>query len=139
MPSSVPEGMRLELSRASVVTGRENEFEEWISAVNNRYDENERAFSNERQVFDATFKHREADRQLWHNHAPLGRRRERSPSPSVTTGRPRKRSADAAERPSVARNDPPEPFTRQIHGVAVPKSTYALFTACARYRAGRES
>jgi hypothetical protein len=71
MPSSVPEGMHLELSRAPVVPGKEDEFEEWMSAINDRYAEHEDALSNERQVFEATFKHREADGQLWIYHLSL--------------------------------------------------------------------
>lgn len=61
MPSSVPDGLRLELSRSPIVPGGEAEFEEWMAALNDRYDEHEDALSNERQVFEATFEHREAD------------------------------------------------------------------------------
>ncbi|WP_241990677.1 DUF6176 family protein [Cryobacterium gelidum] len=71
MPTSVPEGMRLELSRAPVVSGKEDEFEEWMAAVNDRYGEHEEALSNERQVFEATFKHEEADGRLWIYHVSL--------------------------------------------------------------------
>lgn len=71
MPSSVPAGLRLELSRAPIVTGRECEFEEWMAALNDRYDEHEDALSSERQVFEATFEHREADGTLWMYHVSL--------------------------------------------------------------------
>ena len=71
MPASVPKGMRLELSRAPVVSGKEDEFEEWMAALNDRYGEHEEALSNERQVFEATFKHEEADGQLWIYHLSL--------------------------------------------------------------------
>lgn len=71
MPTSVPDGLRLELSRAPIVTGKEGEFEEWMAALNDRYGEHEDALSNERQVFEATFKHREADGSLWMYHVSL--------------------------------------------------------------------
>ncbi|MEO7122262.1 MAG: DUF6176 family protein [Lacisediminihabitans sp.] len=71
MPSSVPLGMRLELSRAPVVAGKDDELEEWMSALNDRYDEHEEALAGERQVFEATFKHREADGRLWIYHLSL--------------------------------------------------------------------
>lgn len=71
MPSSVPDGLRLELSRAPIVEGREDEFDEWMAVLNDRYPEHEAALSNERQVFEATFKHREADGTLWMYHLSL--------------------------------------------------------------------
>ncbi|XAS69122.1 DUF6176 family protein [Micrococcaceae bacterium Sec5.7] len=71
MPSSVPGGPRLELSRAPIVAGKEDEFEAWMAAINDRYDEHEEALSNERQVFEATFKHQEADGTLRIYHVSL--------------------------------------------------------------------
>lgn len=71
MPSSVPEGLRLELSRSPIVPGKEAEFEEWMATLNDRYDEHEDGLSNERQVFEATFEHREADGTLWMYHVNL--------------------------------------------------------------------
>lgn len=71
MPTSVPDGLRLELSRAPIVSGKEGEFEEWMAVLNDRYGEHEDALSNERQVFEATFKHREADGSLWMYHVSL--------------------------------------------------------------------
>lgn len=71
MPTSVPDGLRLELSRAPIVSGKEDEFEEWMAVLNDRYGEHEVALSNERQVFEATFKHREADGSLWMYHVSL--------------------------------------------------------------------
>lgn len=42
-------------------------------ALNDRYDQHESALSNERQVFEATFEHREADGTLWMYHvSPMG-------------------------------------------------------------------
>ncbi len=71
MPSSVPVGLRLELSRAPIVSGREDEFEEWMATLNDRHDEHEEALSHERQVFEATFRHQEADGTLWMYHVSL--------------------------------------------------------------------
>jgi hypothetical protein len=71
MPPSVPEGLRLELSRSPIIPGKEAEFEEWMAALNGRYDEHEDGLSNERQVLEATFAHREADGTLWMYHVSL--------------------------------------------------------------------
>ncbi|WP_235481095.1 DUF6176 family protein [Frondihabitans sp. Leaf304] len=71
MPSSVPPGMRLELSRAPIKAGQEPVFEKWMSELNARYDELEPALSDERQLFEATFKSTEADGQVWIYHLSL--------------------------------------------------------------------
>ncbi|MBH0130297.1 hypothetical protein I6E56_07985 [Salinibacterium sp. NK8237] len=71
MPSSVPPGMRLELSRAPLNPGQEPVFEEWMKVLNDRYDEHEAAVSAERQIFEATFKSTEADGQVWIYHLSL--------------------------------------------------------------------
>ncbi|MET1087657.1 MAG: DUF6176 family protein [Arthrobacter sp.] len=47
-----------------MVPGKEAEFEKWMVALNHRCDEHEVALSNERQVIEATFEHREADGTL---------------------------------------------------------------------------
>lgn len=65
MPTSVPDGLRLELSRAPIIAGRKGEFEEWMTALGDRYEEHEAALSNERTVFEATFRHDEADGTTW--------------------------------------------------------------------------
>jgi hypothetical protein len=71
MPSSVPDGLRLELSRARIVEGKEDEFEEWMSALNDRYDEMQEGLPAERQVFEATFRSTEADGSTWIYHLSL--------------------------------------------------------------------
>ena len=71
MPATVPEGLRLELSRARVVDGMEGELGEWMSMLTDRYDEVLETLPAERAVFEATFKHREADGSLWVYHLTL--------------------------------------------------------------------
>jgi hypothetical protein len=71
MPSSVPPGLRLELSRARIVDGKEDEFEEWMSALNSRYEEMQEGLAAERQVFEATFRSTEADGSTWIYHLSL--------------------------------------------------------------------
>lgn len=71
MPSTVPAGLRLELSRAPVVPGREEEVDEWMTMLTDRYDEVMTALPAERAVFEATFRHREADGSTWIYHLAL--------------------------------------------------------------------
>ncbi|MFC4242640.1 DUF6176 family protein [Gryllotalpicola reticulitermitis] len=71
MPSSVPEGLRLELSRARVVDGKADEFEEWMKTLNDRYPEMQEGLPAERQVFEATFRSTEADGSTWIYHLSL--------------------------------------------------------------------
>jgi hypothetical protein len=71
MPSSVPPGMRLELSRAPIQPGREHELQEWMDTLNARYPEHQAALSDERQLFEATFRSTEADGSTWIYHLSL--------------------------------------------------------------------
>jgi hypothetical protein len=71
MPATVPPGLRLELSRSRVVEGKEDELAEWMSMLTERYDECLETLPAERAVFEATFKHREADGSLWIYHLAL--------------------------------------------------------------------
>lgn len=61
MPLSVPQGMRLELSRSRIASGKEQAFEEWMNMLNSRPDELQQGLSAERAVFEATFRNVEAD------------------------------------------------------------------------------
>lgn len=71
MPVTVPTGLRLELSRARVVDGMEGELAEWMSMLSDRYEECVETLPAERAVFEATFRHREADGSLWMYHFAL--------------------------------------------------------------------
>lgn len=71
MPATVPPGLRLELSRARVQDGAEGELAEWMSMLTDRYDECLQTLPAERAVFEATFRHREADGSLWMYHLAL--------------------------------------------------------------------
>ena len=71
MPATVPPGLRLELSRSRVVEGKEEELTEWMSMLTDRYHECLEPLPAERAVFEATFKHREADGSLWIYHLAL--------------------------------------------------------------------
>lgn len=71
MPQSVPEGLRLTLSRAPVVVGREDELGEWMSMLNGRYQECVATLPAERAVFEATFRHVEVDGSTWIYHVAL--------------------------------------------------------------------
>lgn len=71
MPPSVPQGMRLELSRARLVAGREQEFERWMNMLNSRPDELQEGLPAERAVFEATFRSIEADGSTWIYHVAL--------------------------------------------------------------------
>ena len=53
------------------MAGQEAVFEEWMAALNDRYDEHEEAVSAERQIFEATFKCVEADGHVWIYHLSL--------------------------------------------------------------------
>lgn len=68
MPMSVPSGMRLELSRARLLDGRESRFEEWMQMLHDRYDECLATLPQERMAFEATFLSREADDSWWMYH-----------------------------------------------------------------------
>lgn len=71
MPFSVPEGLRLELSRSRIIEGKEEGFEEWMSVLNDRYDECLASIPAQRAVFEATFRHEEADGSTWMYHLSL--------------------------------------------------------------------
>lgn len=71
MPPSVPAGMRLELSRARIVTGEEGELLEWMGMLNSRPQELQEGLSAERSVFEATFRSQEADGSTWIYHLAL--------------------------------------------------------------------
>lgn len=71
MPATVPPGLRLELSRAPVNDGKDGELAEWMSMLTDRYDECVETLPAERAVFEATFRHREADGSLWIYHVAL--------------------------------------------------------------------
>lgn len=71
MPSSVPQGMRLELSRAKLVSGKEAEFEQWMNMLNSRPAELQVGLPAERVVFEATFRNVESDGSTWIYHLTL--------------------------------------------------------------------
>lgn len=71
MPQTVPPGLRLELSRARVADAMEGELVEWMAMLTARYDECLETLPAERAVFEATFRHREADGSLWIYHFAL--------------------------------------------------------------------
>lgn len=71
MPATVPPGLRLELSKSRVVEGMEDELDEWMAMLTDRYDECVDTLAAERAVFEATFKHTEADGSLWIYHVSL--------------------------------------------------------------------
>lgn len=71
MPTSVPDGMRLELSRSKIVPGQEDEAASWMNMLNERYDECVETLGAERAAFEATFFNREADGSLWIYHLAL--------------------------------------------------------------------
>lgn len=54
MPASVPDGMRLELSRSRIIPGQEDVFDEWMDMLNSRPTELQEGLSAERQVFEAS-------------------------------------------------------------------------------------
>lgn len=71
MPITVPDGLRLELSRSRIVEGAEEQFDEWMSVLNNRYDECLATLPAQHAVFEATFRHEEADGSTWIYHLSL--------------------------------------------------------------------
>ena len=71
MPASVPAGLRLELSRARLLDGKEAEFDEWMQMLHDRYAECIETLPTERAAFEATFKHVEADGSVWMYHVSV--------------------------------------------------------------------
>lgn len=65
MPASVPHGMRLELSRARVRPGAEDDAREWLDVLNRRQDECVATLSVERSAFEAWFLHADGDGVTW--------------------------------------------------------------------------
>lgn len=65
MPSSVPDGLHLELSRAQIKPGKEAEAHEWMAELNRREAECVATLGRERTPFQAAFFHRESDGSLW--------------------------------------------------------------------------
>jgi hypothetical protein len=63
--------MRLELSRARIVPGKEAEFDEWMRMLNSRPDELQQGLAAERAVFEATFRNVESDGSTWIYHVSL--------------------------------------------------------------------
>lgn len=68
MPASVPQGIRLELSRARLLDGEEASFDEWMQMLHDRYDECLATLPQERMAFEATFLNQEADGSWWMYH-----------------------------------------------------------------------
>ena len=71
IPPSVPAGMRLELSRARIISGKEPEFDQWMNMLNSRPEELQEGLPSERVVFEATFQNVEADGSTWLYHLTL--------------------------------------------------------------------
>lgn len=71
MPPTVPQGVRLELSRSRIVPGREAEFDEWMRMLTDRYEESVAVLPAERSVLEATFRHVESDGSTWIYHFTL--------------------------------------------------------------------
>lgn len=71
MPASVPSGMRLELSRAKLLDGKESRFEDWMTMLHDRYEECLATLPQERMAFEATFLNQEADGSWWMYHLQL--------------------------------------------------------------------
>lgn len=71
MPQTVPAGLSLELSRARLLPGKEEEHDAWMQMLTDRYDECLDTLSAERACFEATFRHTEADGSVWMYHLQL--------------------------------------------------------------------
>ncbi|MBK5250017.1 MAG: hypothetical protein JJE50_11430 [Actinomycetales bacterium] len=71
MPTSVPAGLRLELSRARLLPGKGPEFEEWMQMLHERYAQCQETLPAERAAFEATFRHTEADGSEWMYHVSV--------------------------------------------------------------------
>ncbi|WP_235857100.1 DUF6176 family protein [Occultella glacieicola] len=71
MPATVPDGLRLELSRARILPGKEAELGIWMQMLTDRYAECQATLPAERAAFEATFKHTEADGSVWMYHLAL--------------------------------------------------------------------
>lgn len=65
MPPSVPEGMTLQLARAKILPGADTLAAEWMTMLNDRYEECVRTLAVERSAFEAWFLQTEADGTSW--------------------------------------------------------------------------
>lgn len=68
MPPSVPDGMRLELNRARLLPGAEEETQRWMDMLHDRYSECIATLDAERMAFEATFRHTDSDGTEWLYH-----------------------------------------------------------------------
>lgn len=68
MPTSLPTGMKMELSRARLVDGKEARFDDWMQMLHDRYEECLATLPQERMAFEATFLNQEADGSWWMYH-----------------------------------------------------------------------
>ncbi|MCQ1952889.1 DUF6176 family protein [Arthrobacter sp. zg-Y238] len=71
MPPSVPQGMRMELSRARLLDSRESSFDDWMTMLHERYDECLATLGRELMALEATFLNQEADGSWWMYHFQL--------------------------------------------------------------------
>jgi len=71
MPASVPAGMRLELSRARLLPGAQEETERRMQMLHDRYEECLDTLSAERMAFEATFRRTDTDGTEWIYHLSL--------------------------------------------------------------------
>lgn len=71
MPASVPQGMRMELSRARLLDGAESSFDDWMEMLHERYEECLATLERELMAVEATFLNQEADGSWWMYHFQL--------------------------------------------------------------------
>jgi hypothetical protein len=71
MPQSVPEGMRLELSRARLLTNSETTFSDWMEWLHQEYEQLQQGLGAERAVFESTFLHKDENGTSWIYHLQL--------------------------------------------------------------------
>lgn len=71
MPSSVPDGMRLELLRARILPDREHVVDEWMAMLHARDRDIQPHLAAERAVVEATFRHVDSDGTTWPYHFSL--------------------------------------------------------------------
>jgi len=68
MPSSVPAGVRIELMRARLMTGKSARTDEWMRMLYDRYDECVTTLAGERVAFETIFRTSEVDGTEWIYH-----------------------------------------------------------------------
>lgn len=71
MPLSVPSGLRLELSRARLLPGREQVADEWMEMLHRHHGEIVTNLDGERMAIEATFRHSDSDGTQWIYHFSL--------------------------------------------------------------------